>query len=94
MILLGYCDFFKVSDVYNRQQIGENTSLGYVYNFAHLFSSRTVSYLLSLFSFISCICSMTMNQYLDKAMEYELIHDISSKMYLSDENTYYIVTFS
>ena len=37
---------------------------------------------------------MTMNQYLDKAMEYELIHDISSKMYLSDENTYYIVTFS
>ena len=91
MILLGYCDFFKVSDVYNRQQIGENTSL---YNFAHVFSSQTVSYLLSLFSFISCICSMTMNQYLYKAVEYELIHDISSKMYISDENTYYIVTLS
>ena len=91
MILLGYCDFFKVSDVYNRQQIGENTSL---YNISHVFSSQTVSYLLSLFSFISCICSMTMNQYLDKAVEYELIHDISSKLYISDENTYYIVTLS
>ena len=37
---------------------------------------------------------MTMNQYLYKAIEYELIHDISSKMYISDENTYYIVTLS
>ena len=37
---------------------------------------------------------MTMSQYLDKAAEYELIHDISSKKYISDENTYYIVTLS
>lgn len=37
---------------------------------------------------------MTMNQYLDKAVEYELIHDVSSKMYVSDESTYYIVTLS
>lgn len=34
---------------------------------------------------------MSTKQYLDKSLEYKLTHDILPKMYLSDENAYYIV---